>query len=520
MPRLLAIEWDQHEARFVTATTGRNRLTIDSAGSISLPQADDGERLPPAEVGQAVRAGLKQQGAGGGSCLLGISRSSIELCQITLPPIPDEDLPEAVRYQAARELSSFADSTLLDFVPLPAEEGEQRTVLAAAVSPEQAALLNETCQAAGLKPTRWLVRPHAAGSLFCKQLRPSERVSLLVTCLTDEADLEVVVDGRVLLCRTVRPPKPAEGESSTAPLLAEIKRTIFAVQNQPGGGPVSAVYLCGAPSEHRDLVEQIDSELSLPAEVFQPFSNLTLSRDLEERLPEHPGRYTALLGMVVDEASPSHAIDFLHPRKKPAPADRRRVAIMAASLVGLLLFAGLYNVWGRFADENHKIAKLKGDLKKLDQSAKKAAEKETIVAAIKEWQTTDVDWLDELRDLSLRFPKPRDAVLLRMTLAGKSSGGGSIELEGLVRDPSIVNQMESSLRDDFHEVRTKRVQESVQGANHTWKFDSSLLVGVRQPDKYLSHLSPEEIASRAQRATEVKTPPTSKASKRLSENRS
>jgi hypothetical protein len=125
------------------------------------------------------------------------------------------------------------------------------------------------------------------------------------------------------------------------------------------------------------------------------------------------------------------------------------------------------------------------------------------VVAIEEWLMADVVWLDELRDLSLRFPKPRDAVILRMTLSGKPTGGGAIELEGLVRDPSIVGQMESNLRDDYHEVRTKRVQESVQGANHTWKFDSSLVVGSRDKSKYQSHLSPAGTTAGANRAPRV-----------------
>lgn len=497
MPRLLAIEWDQCEARFVLASHSRSRLVIEQAAAIELPSAAEGESVSAEAIGEAIRAGLKRHQAGSGAALVGVGRASIELCQLGLPPARDEDLPDLVRHQAVRELSSMNESTLLDFVPLPAAPESPRTVLAAALSAEQFEVIQHVASSAGLKPQRLLVRPHAAGSLFEKQVKPSERVSLLVTCQSEEVDLAVLVDGQVLLCRTVRPAKPAEGEPEYAPLLAEIRRTIFAVQNQPGGGPVSAVYVCGEPREYRDLAGQIQDELSLPAEVFDPFQGLKLSKELLAELPQNSGRYASLLGMLADEARGGHSIDFLHPRKQREPVSRRRMVMAAAAAIALVAGALGYVAYGEFAAIDSQIADLESKKKGLDKHIKRIDAQQAVVAAIEEWQRGDVNWLDEMRDLSLRFPKPRDAVVLRMTLAGKPTGGGSIELEGLVRDPSVVGQMESNLRDDYHEVRTKRVQESVQGANHTWKFDSSLAVAARDKSLYQSHLPTPAAAEKA-----------------------
>lgn len=487
MARLLAIEWDQLEARFVVASHARSRLTIEQAGAIELPAVSEGEKTSVEAVASAIQVGLKAHKAGG-PALVGISRASIELSQLGLPPARDEDLPDLVRHQAVRELGSMTESTLLDFVPLPAQPGEARTVLAAALASEQLVQIQTIGHIAGFKPQRLLIRPHAAGSLLQKQLKPRERVCLLVTCLGEEVDLSVLVDGQVLLCRSVRLSQHTEGENNDAPLLAEIRRTLFAVQNQPGGGPVSAVYVCGDPQTYRELAGRIQEELSLPAEVFHPFQGLRLSRALGDRLPEHPGRYVSLLGMLVDEVDRDHSIDFLHPRKKREPVSRQRIAVLAASMLAVVLCGAGYLAYEQFDEIDREIANLRKMNQELEKSIKRANEKGAAVAAIEEWQLGDVVWLDELRDLSVRFPKPRDAVVLRMTLAGKSTGGGSIELEGLVRDPSIVSQMESNLRDDYHEVRTKRVQESVQGSNHTWKFDSSLVVGARDKEKYQSQL--------------------------------
>ena len=64
-----------------------------------------------------------------------------------------------------------------------------------------------------------------------------------------------------------------------------------------------------------------------------------------------------------------------------------------------------------------------------------------------------------------------------------------MEMEGLVRHPQIIERMETNLRDEFHEVRSKRVQESVQGKNYTWQFESSLSVAKRDRDAYIGSVA-------------------------------
>ena len=110
-----------------------------------------------------------------------------------------------------------------------------------------------------------------------------------------------------------------------------------------------------------------------------------------------------------------------------------------------------------------------------------------------------------LRYLSLRIPQPRGSVFFRMTLSARPTGGGAVEMEGLVRDPSIVGRMESQLRDEYHEINTRRVQESVQGKTNTWKFDSSLSVSRRSKDDYLAYQHVTSTARPSAPATSAAT---------------
>ena len=189
--------------------------------------------------------------------------------------------------------------------------------------------------------------------------------------------------------------------------------------------------------------------------VIDPFVAVDVAGPL---MPENSGSFASLLGMVLDEVrGGAHAIDFLHPRKPPAPPDRRRPLLVAAAMVVALILFGGYYVWDQLASvdvENQKLAAELADVKDL---VKQAAQKKQAVAAIREWQADEVNWLDELRDLSLRFPSSRDAIVLKMTMSPGRGGGGTIQFSGLVRDPSIVVRMESNIRDSFHEIRSKRV---------------------------------------------------------------
>ncbi len=86
----------------------------------------------------------------------------------------------------------------------------------------------------------------------------------------------------------------------------------------------------------------------------------------------------------------------------------------------------------------------------------------------------EIVWLDELRELSIRFPASRDAVVLRMSMSA-AKGGGGIALQGLVRDPSVVARLDQNLHDAYHTVSSRRVGEH-PGEDYSWVFDRSIAV--------------------------------------------
>ena len=440
-------------------------------------------------------------------------------------PAPEAELAELVRHQAAREFTASGDGAALDFVLAPQDSPTARVVTAAALSEQQLANTQEVCRGAQIKPRRFLLHPYSACSLLVRG--KTEKVVLLVDSGQDETDLTVLVDGRVFLCRTVR-----NHQRSTEANGAELKPRMREFHSSPrsaGRQSPCETRRVEVRSKRSTFVAtkrraasscaRLQEELSIPVELFDPWAKVTRGGSLEAALPPHPERFAALLGMLADEAEESQTgFDFLNPRRKPEPANRRRLIAVGAGAAALVVLTGVYFAWEQFAEIGGQIERLQQRSKDLDQLVKRGADKQASVAAIEDWSLGDVVWLDELRDLSLRFPQPRDAVLLRMTLSARPTGGGAVEMEGLVRDPSIVGRMESQLRDEYHEINTRRVQESVQGKTNTWKFDSSLSVSRRSKDDYLAYqpvtpsrqpAAPPRPAKRVKRP--ARPPPTSEA---------
>ena len=334
MPRLLALEWSEDEARFAVASSHGDEVIVEQAYSVNMRPEQPGAEPSPGDVGQRIAAALAEQKTGRIDTLVAIGRSNIELRQLTVPPAPDEELPEIVRFTAMREFNALEEDWPLDYLPIDDLPDQPRTVLAAAISREMVEQIQRTCHTAGLKPRRLILRPCGAASLFCRQQEDGRpRARLLVDLLVEEADLTVIIDRKVIFLRTARLPGDplADGEAAQA-LLAELRRTMAAVQNQLGGRKVEQIVLCGAGKQHTALAELIDGRLATPAEVFDPFAGLRLAPELQEVLPEHRGRFTPLLGMLLDELHHSpHAVDFLHPRRRPEPPSRRNTYIAAGA---------------------------------------------------------------------------------------------------------------------------------------------------------------------------------------------
>jgi len=482
MPRILAIDWDRQEVRCVLAAVTGDETKVLLATSVPLIDVAEGGEEVPRDVAASLRSALGGTRLGRCPTIVAVHRAGVEILDLTLPPATDAELAVLVLHQALREAQTYDGEASLDFLPMNDDPGQARQVCAAVLSAATREGIQETCAAAGVKPSRIVLRPLAAASLFARTNAPLERVCLLVSLVADEADLTVLVEGRVVFLRTVRL-RVGAGEGAAAQRLStEIARTLVVAQQGPlGGSPVERVYVYSGPGEHQTLVDQLAVDSGLAVTTLDPFESADVS---SIELPGSAGRFASLLGMIVDESRGAHAMDFLHPRRPPRPPNRRRTLAVVAAILATAALAGGTYYWGLLQEENDTIAQRRKQVAEYDDLLKRQSGPEQLVEAIDAWNAAEIVWLDELCDLSKRFPPGGDAIVLRMSLSPGRREGGTIELSGLVRDSSIVAQIDRNLTDEYRTVKSRRVGLQERGKDLSWLFESSISILPRDKQLY------------------------------------
>lgn len=443
MPRLLALEWDAREARLAVGRTTGKEVVVESALAVELGPEDDASGD---SVGSRLTAALAERGIGNCDILAAVPRGKTELRVLQIPPAPDEELPDMVRFQALRQFSSLGEDWPLDFVKLESEDQEQVHFLAAALAPKIVEEIQDSCGACHAPAKKLILRPFATASLFNRR-DGDARCCLLVEVLSQEVDLTVLVDGQVVFLRSVR----LSAENLSMALVGEIRRTIAAAQNQLGEHRIEAVTLVGTEGEYAELRATLADQLDQEVQLLDPFAGTELGSSLRGNLPEHPARYAALLGMLHDEAEGrAHGIDFLNPRRKPEPPDpRRRYAILGTAAVALLVIM-IGGVWLYLNSFEKRIKKLDADSANLDSAVESADALRGEVDEIGKFIASDVNWLDEMYELSEELPPAEETVIDKANFTWLASGIGQMTLDGRYSDSDVIKDIETDLRDSRH----------------------------------------------------------------------
>ncbi|MGQ9563445.1 MAG: hypothetical protein ACUVTH_07915 [Thermogutta sp.] len=485
MPYWLAVEWNDEELRAVAAVRRRNRLVIEHAFAVTpaevLPPADIGGEPQPRtaeEIGKQLAAALAARGIRRPTAFVAISRSLVELRQMSVPPVTDEELPDLVRFQALREFTHVNEDWTIDYLLLDEDPSQPRNALVAALAPQLLADIKKTCQIAQIRPEQILLRPCAAASLAhrCVPPKPDE-IRLLVDLLGDEVDLSVVVGKKLVFMRTARlTGDPLTDADSLLMLVGEIRRTMMAAQNQLGGGRANRLILCGFTPSHQSLAQTLNERLDLETTCFDPFSYFDLGPELAGSLPDHPGRYAPLLGVLADQLERvAPAVDFLHPHRRPEPPSQRNRYVLLGAGVGLILLLGGMYGWLQIQDLDSQIGQLRNRQAVLDRELKQATEVRKLAEAVQSWTGGHVHWLDELKRLNEKIPPPQEVMLSKLTMAA-GARGGEISLEGLADRSESIEKLEGALDDQQHRVISKGKAEDDSQKPYKFRFGTKVAI--------------------------------------------
>ena len=482
--KLIALEWDDREARVAVAMPRGSDIVVEDAFAIDISAAAGEDATSNvAEIGRRVAEALSQRDLRGCDALLGLGRTSIELRSLSLPKGPPEEIPDMVRFQALQAFTAIGDDWPLDYVEL-GEQGDAINVLAAVLAPKQLEQMRQVCAASELTPRCLVLRPFAAASLLHRAgVLKDDKSALIIDMLADGADLTAVADGQVTFMRTVRLPATTDEAVQARALLGEVRRTIAATQAQEGAQRIERIVICGSAAEHALLMQSLTESLQLEVLPFDPFQVVQVSSRVSRQSLTDAGRYAPLLGMLTDHvAGTRHAIDFLNPRKRPAPpSTRRRNMLIAAGVLASVMVACFAMAAGLKYFDN-KIAGLNEQIAELNQGVERAKVLIAKADAVKDFTDIDVTLLDDLYEIAQRIP---DADHLRLDdvqiNTANRKRGAVISLKGHAKHPDVIADMEDSLRFEENIVESKIGTQDKNQTEYQWFLDASVIV---KPDGY------------------------------------
>lgn len=456
---LIAIKKDKDYLRIAVASGSRTsgRIQFESAESVEL--AGETEVLSPTRLGEKLRAVLNQLGASKGDATVIVARSDVEMGQFQLPLVPDDELPDMVRFQARNQFTSITDDSVVDFVVLSSTE-TKITVLAAVLTEENLKRIHATIEPTGLKLKHIVLRPFGAAELIHAG-HPDSRCRMIIEIIGREADLSVVRNDQLILSRTVRVPDSYTVEKFDAWLPGEIRRTITAAQNQLGSDEVESIVVCGSIEEHERLGQELEASFQTETRFIRPFELINKSSRFQS--PARSDGFASLLGSLLRNTSePNRGIDFANPRKRVAKKlDHKKIAKIAAVAAAFLVL-GAGGIWWLLSNKQAEIARLQGLIDQLQPETQQTEGAIQNAEIIDEWKKRQIDWVEELYRLSHAVPEPDDTRLIRVTANANRIENASLQLSGLLKDSSF-RDVKNRLEERPYVVRPKNITTTAEG---------------------------------------------------------
>jgi hypothetical protein len=403
--KYISIDLEPQGLFAVGGTTTRSGARVEQAVAWAGTEAEGGPPPLTAEtarrIGEQLRDRLRAAGVAHAPVVVTVGRDRIVLKELRYPAVPPHEEPNVVRFQALKELSDSPEDIVLDYVPLTngAGTGERRS-MAVAVRKDVYAAIQAMCAAANLKLAAVTPRPYAIaagiGRAFESGAAPApESKADAVAVLTlgpGGGEFTVVRGGEVTFTLAV----PAPVVASDAMLLSQVRRNLTTYASSNPGHPVQALYVADM---YHGWAERFRPALGIPVHAFDPLGEA--AREIPEELR---GRFAGAAGLLAARGG-TLPINFVSPRQPRADADPKKNQILVVALAALILVAvGGFGGWWVLSAAEENVARLTQERDEKKQAFEKSEPDRKRLEAADKWKARRIVWLDELYDMTARFP--------------------------------------------------------------------------------------------------------------------
>lgn len=516
MSRFLALDLEQGQLYLASAQVKGLAVKVEQA--LTLPDAGALTAGNAAALGERLKEMLKEAGIAPAPALVSIGRERVILKEVKYPAgVAAAEEPALVRFQVSKELAEGADSVVIDYFALPNLDPDgQRRALAFAIRKDLLGPLRTLCAAAGLRLAGITPRPFGIAAALMRAVKDgavappdSLNAPLAILVRGDKwGELVILRGGQVAFTRSLT----GMALGSETAMLGELRRNLAVFAGSSQQNAVQALYVAEGDVAG-GWSGRLRAGLSIPVQAFDPVAGA----GVETRVPpETRGCFAGPVGLTALRArSAELPINFLEPREpKPVSDPGKRLIALVGVAAALLVVGGL--VTGLVIADQKKSAvtallnqkmQLEEDLRGMEDGGKR-------VKAVRDWEEKGVNWLDEIYDLTVRFPDPAKTEVRTLTCAPVDAGKGSklkyvaeMRLDIFTDSVQDVDMLATHMSQDHHySVAPKKSVGSTQGfrtLRKNQKFEFQAKVDHRDPGEYILKLyafPPAEPKGRRDRA--------------------
>jgi Tfp pilus assembly PilM family ATPase len=413
-------------ARFLALDADSSRIQVVSANvkgsSLRLEKATLWGEDPPlgpanaAEIGRRLAEKLHEAGIAPAPLLVCVGRDRVILKDVKIPPVAPHEEPAVVRNQARREFTESGADVAIDYVPLTNGTGPERKVLIVSLRREVLQTYTTRAEAAGLKLIAVTPRPFAlfAGlqrAIAAGEVLPAEPAGSAIGLLVRGekwGEFSIYRDGRLVVARSLA----GQTLASDAGLLGDLRRNLAIHATHMPDAPVRAIYLA-EPDSPLGLRERLQEALELPVHCYEPLIGIAV--------PDGPrGGLVAAAGLLALRADALQLpINFVHPREPKAPRSANQpLAIAMGALAAVFLIAAIAFGTMMVLAKDREITRLQNNKTDSDSIIHLHEADLKTVKAVDEWSATDINWLDELYEMTARMDSNMISKISVMDLNG------------------------------------------------------------------------------------------------------
>ncbi len=476
MPTLLALDWNLDTLGCVEADVSGGQVRVLRADRFEWPAAIDRETDAPT-LGDWIRQQLRGLGVEATEVVIVVSREEVVTRRLELPSVPEEELPDLVRFQAAAKSTTPLDQLVLDFVPLHPVEGETTLpVLTATLDRQQLEHWRKTCIAAGLELKSVQASPFAVAEVAIRseRQRGDDPNAATLVVFQNGHRVEISILQRLGLVFTHHTRFDPGDERALRGTLAEINRsTVTFGQMMHSTVEISRVCLIHDGMSDVALEPALSERYSGRLHVVDPANDEAVrvsgSADTA-RLAGLAPAMGALLGGV-QRTVPS--VDFLTPRQPPPKRDLRkerlqRIGLRAGAVAALLLLMG----WWYASRLQGQIDVLTTEDGRLSNELSRGGPPKQTHGRIQLWESNAVHPLDEVERLNRLLPGTDRVLLLDVHVhPGRTGELARITAIGIARTERDIQTLFDVLTAAGYRVQPQVSDPYKFDADYPYKFN-------------------------------------------------